>query len=191
MANTIDLPEGNNLYYGTNDDDDIRGRNGNDTIFGLGGRDIIFGGGGSDTLYGNGDKDLLYGGNASDTLYGGRGDDVLVGGSGKDKLSGDYGRDQLQGDAGDDLFYFDSRTAGVDEFGNAASDLILDFQVGDVIHFGGYGPSAALQFVQGGSNVLISVDVDGNGSADYLAVTVLNATLADVQAATSFGDFNF
>lgn len=173
---------------GTSGNDILFGRSGSDFIVGRGGNDFILGGGGRDTLNGNAGNDVIKGGTGRDSLFGGRGDDILFGGAGADRLRGDFGADDLYGGSGNDLFYFDAATAGrVDQLGGLAHDRIMDFEVGDTVRFGDYGPQTLLGFVQSGGNVEIHVDVDGDGTNDYLAAIVQNAALSDVMAATSFG----
>ena len=145
-------------------------------------------------ILGDGGNDTIDGGTGRDVLWGGRGDDDLNGGSGQDFLSGDFGADFMAGGSGGDIYFFHARTAGFDEFGNLASDTIQGFNVIgrdsqiDSLLFGGYGEDALLSYVQNGSNVEVYVDVDGNGIAEYLAVTVLDSSIIDVSSNSSFGD---
>jgi len=173
---------------GTSGNDAIDGGTHADVIAGNAGADTIYGGTGSDFLLGNLDDDVVYGEQGRDVLYGGLGSDVLYGANGSDVLSGDFGADTLIGGNGGDTFYFDMRTAGHDHLGGLASDTISDFSHGDKLLFGHYTASAALMFTQSGSDTLVYVDADGNGSADYLAVTVINAAMSAVQSASSFGE---
>jgi len=64
----------------------IYGGAGNDVLFGSGDNDSIFGGDGNDVLFGLMGDDFLDGGNGNDWLYGGVGTDTLVGGKGKNRL---------------------------------------------------------------------------------------------------------
>ena len=181
-----------------NDLDNILiGNNENDTVAGRGGNDRIDGGGGADYLLGNDGDDYMDGGIGKDKLFGGNGNDTMVGGAGADWLNGDFGADSLKGGSGNDTFYFNANTAGYDHLGNLASDTITDFAVGDLLVFDKYnetGPMMLMSapsgydelvFVQNGANVEVYVDLGGDSVTDYLAVTVLNAALADVQAASS------
>ncbi len=170
---------------GTDGDDDLRGSQGNDFIIGGKGADFIRGGAGDDRLWGGNGNDRLEGAGGNDDLRGGRGNDVLFGGNGRDILSGDIGFDVLNGGAGDDLFYFSASTAA------KGFDRINDFAVGDQIRFDRYKANDDLIFEEDGANINIYVDLKGDGTVDYLAVVVVNAALADVEAATSFGGLTF
>ena len=70
---------------------------GNDVVFGSGENNILIGWYGYDGILGYGGDDLL---------MGGPGDDVLKGGPGRDWLWGGTGRDELTGGAGSDVFLF-------------------------------------------------------------------------------------
>jgi Ca2+-binding RTX toxin-like protein len=172
---------------GTDGDDDLRGSQGNDFIFAGNGNDFLRGGAGDDKLYGNKGNDRLEGAAGNDSLFGGQGTDVMYGGGGRDIMAGELGTDTLFGGTGDDVFYFTKSTAGIDGAGGSAFDTIRDFAVGDTIVFGNYGSASKLMFTVDGTNINILIDLNGDGTAEYLAATVANANLADVQAATSFG----
>jgi Ca2+-binding RTX toxin-like protein len=173
---------------GTADADTLSGGDGADVISGNGGDDTISGGNGNDFLLGGAGNDILSGGNGADTLYGGRGADLLSGGTGSDILNGDFGADILTGGTSADTFYFQARTAGFDEYGAYASDVITDFSGGDRLLFSDYQPTAKLMFAQSGANTIISIDLNGDLVADYQVATVLNATMLSVASATAFGD---
>lgn len=179
-----------NTILGTTGDDNLIGLNGADAISGRDGNDTISGGGGRDLLLGNDGDDSIDGGIGQDTLYGGRGNDYLLGGAGGDWLSGDDGVDTLRGGSGADVFYFNGKTAA------SGTDTILDFSLtaGDTLNFGKFAVGTSLIYVQNGNDVNVYVDLDGGleptmaqaaPAWDYLAVTVLNANAADVEAATS------
>ncbi len=74
----------------------------NQVIFGADSAEAIKGKSGTDRIYGGGGDDLLRGGGGADHLEGGHGDDVLAGGSGNDELSGNQGSDDLDGGRGAD-----------------------------------------------------------------------------------------
>jgi Ca2+-binding RTX toxin-like protein len=172
-----------NRILGTSFADTLLGLNGSDAIAGREGDDNINGGGGADLLLGNEGDDYMDGGTGQDIMFGGEDDDFLLGGAGGDWLSGDEGVDTLRGGSGADTFYFNANTAGVD-----GSDTILDFSLiaGDKLAFGKYAGTNALIFVQNGTDVEVYVDLGGDTTADYLAVTVHASTVADVSAASSF-----
>src|SRR5207253_3169073 len=118
---------GNDLVYGGDGDDDIRGvgyygalYSGSDQLYGDAGADTIYAGSNS-TVYGGDDNDTINLSGANSKVYGGAGDDNLNG------ISGDGGlADTFYGDAGVDTFsigafYFNSgRTV----------DIIADFTAG-------------------------------------------------------------
>jgi hypothetical protein len=73
------------------------GYGGNDYLEGYNGNDAFYGGENDDTLVGYGGNDYLDGGNGKDTLRGMEGNDTLVGGWGADFLDGGNGTDNFQG----------------------------------------------------------------------------------------------
>lgn len=173
-----------NILKGKGGDDTLDGLAGEDTLFGGGGRDELIGGGQDDTLKGGGAKDVLKGGNGKDRLEGGGGNDRLVGGDKADMLIGGDGFDRLIGGAGNDDFRF-TKVSHSPTSGNA--DRILDFEKGaDDIDLSaladgnltlvlngaltGTGPSVATANL--GSDTLVSVDTNGNGSANMEILVV-------------------
>ncbi|MFO0902613.1 MAG: choice-of-anchor D domain-containing protein [Pirellulales bacterium] len=74
----VDMLDGDDLVYGTNGVDDLRGGVGNDSIYGMHGDDKLSGGAGTDTLNGGSGIDTLDGGDGIDTLTGGAGNDYFV-----------------------------------------------------------------------------------------------------------------
>ncbi|MGK5091574.1 calcium-binding protein, partial [Deltaproteobacteria bacterium TL4] len=78
----------------------------NNIIFGLNGNDILKGQFRDDTLDGGQGDDTLYGNFGNDTLIGGEGNDNLDGGWDNDELYGGQGNDQLAGGTGHNRFYF-------------------------------------------------------------------------------------
>ena len=78
----------------------------NDVIYGRDGRDTIRGWGGNDLVYGNGGVDNIYGGDGDDTLYGESGDDNIYGNDGNDSMYGGLGDDYLEGGNGSDTYYW-------------------------------------------------------------------------------------
>ena len=92
---------GTDRIYGDGGDDLIRGAAGADHLEGGRGDDVAFGGAGDDELAGNQGNDDLDGGRGADSLDGGSGDDTLTGGRGDDQLAGGDGTDTYVIDAGD------------------------------------------------------------------------------------------
>ena len=152
---------GNDTLSGHTGDDALRGGSGDDVFYTDAGTDAIFGGSGFDTLVMSswaGDTntyvvDLSAGivGNSEvgfDTLssieavVGGYGDDLiqgstkannLDGGAGDDVLRGGAGVDTLTGGEGNDLFVFLGKDVAKLGGGSLGTDIITDFQVGDVV----------------------------------------------------------
>jgi len=68
---TILPTEGDDVLYGWDQNDAMRGLGGNDILYGRGGNDILQGNVGNDTIYGGQGGDTLDGGAGNDTIYGG------------------------------------------------------------------------------------------------------------------------
>ncbi|MFG6082869.1 CFI-box-CTERM domain-containing protein [Paracoccus litorisediminis] len=104
-------PFGQAYGYGGNDtitgqegmENMLYGGDGRDLIRGAGETDFIFGQQGDDRLEGLGGNDYLMGGDGSDSLFGGAGNDYLEGGDGRDLIDGGPGNDILIGSGGDEL----------------------------------------------------------------------------------------
>ncbi|MFO1412639.1 MAG: hypothetical protein U1F10_01755 [Burkholderiales bacterium] len=92
---------GSDRLYGGAGDDVLLGGMGGDHLEGGAGADVVMGGGGDDELVGNQGDDEMDGGSGNDTLQAGSGDDILTGGRGKDRLEGGAGHDTYVIDAGD------------------------------------------------------------------------------------------
>ena len=100
-AESIKGQAGTDRIYGGGGDDVLRGAAGADHLEGGHGDDLVMGGSGNDELAGNQGNDELDGGRGADTLEGGSGDDTLTGGRGDDRLTGGDGADTYVIDAGD------------------------------------------------------------------------------------------
>lgn len=133
-------------------------------------------------------SNTLNGGDGWDFLRGGLLADVINGGDGNDKISGFGGADILTGGSGADQFRLLSRNdSGI----GSAADHITDFAIGtdfldfrlldiDPVAAGVQSPgfsfignnafshnnTAEIRFENSGSDLLVQVDVDGNGSTD-------------------------
>lgn len=177
LANTLVANSGANRLAGLAGADTIDGKAGDDLLLGGGGVDSIIGGQGDDIVRGGSGTDTLSGNNGDDVLRGGTGDDILGGGDGNDTLNGGAGKDKLRGGDGADDFVF-SRAGQSTNDGNA--DIIADFTLGidiidlsalpgklDFIGSAEYSGSAAeVRVHTSGSNSIVRVDVNGDGSAD-------------------------
>ncbi len=67
---------GNDIVYGSDDDDSFEDNTGDDRIYGEDGNDVLSGGQGEDDLYGGIGDDVLIGGQDNDILYGNVGNDT-------------------------------------------------------------------------------------------------------------------
>ncbi len=76
--------EGDDVIWGNELANELRGRNGADSLYGALAADTLIGNRGDDFLYGDAANDLVMGGLGDDTLYGGIGWDELDGGGGVD-----------------------------------------------------------------------------------------------------------
>lgn len=116
----------NQVVFGTDDSDVMRGVRGSDRMYGGAGDDVLLGGSGADHLEGGAGADVVMGGAGNDELLGNQGDDDLDGGaaddtvqagSGDDMVTGGRGNDRLEGGRGRDTYVLDA---------GDGSDTILD-----------------------------------------------------------------
>lgn len=92
----------NQVIFGSDEAENLKGVAGSDRLYGGGGDDILRGGGGGDHLEGGAGDDVVLGGAGNDQVAGNQGDDELDGGAGVDALDGGSGNDALTGGRGDD-----------------------------------------------------------------------------------------
>jgi hypothetical protein len=111
-----------NIIFGTNANETLKGTPGDDLIRGWGGDDIIYGKGGNDCLKGDDGEDMMWGGDGDDVLRGGNDNDKLVGDAGNDILNGHAGNDAIWGSAGNDTL-----------LGEIGSDLLVGDSGNDTI----------------------------------------------------------
>ncbi len=128
-----DLAHIDDVMYGLDGNDTLRGYEGLDKLYGGNGNDTLTGGEGNDELYGEADNDTLQGEEGQDILYGGTGDDNLQGGADADTLYGGEGNDTLDGGSdndlmigglGDDIYYINSAGDVVEEDEDEGTDLV-------------------------------------------------------------------
>ncbi|MEZ5616210.1 MAG: putative Ig domain-containing protein [Rhodocyclaceae bacterium] len=100
IANNVPT-DGEDVLYGTNEEDTMDAGAGNDIALGLDGNDSILGGDGNDLIHGGDGDDMLDGGDGDDGVYGGWGADTLLGGPGHDELHGEWNGDTYRYQAGD------------------------------------------------------------------------------------------
>ncbi len=165
-ATWVDADTGEELSNSTADDDVFTGTDGNDQAYGRGGDDILEGLDGNDRLYGQDGDDQIDGGDGNDDLRGDFGDDVIEGGDGNDRIIGGAGVDELSGGDGNDLIYADAEDSVID--GGAGQDRVIvqgggDFQI-DM-------NATSIERVDGGSGNDV---IDGSGMTER-AVQVGNA----------------
>jgi Ca2+-binding RTX toxin-like protein len=124
-------------------------------------------------------------------LEGGGGNDVLRGGGGNDVIYGGAGRDTMTGGGGADRFLFTS----LSESPLNQPDVIADFDAAmDLLQFqgianNGFSWRGGASFQKNGvtqarfeeRSGLLSIDIDGNGKADF-GVTLTGVKLADLSA---------
>ena len=177
---------GHDVLTGNQAANDLDGGKGHDVLNGRGGADVLSGGKGNDELSGGNGNDQLSGGNGDDSLGGDDGDDVikgrngndnLRGGAGADVLVGGTGADVMRGNGGHDRFVFQSVD---DSVAGEKYDRVIGFKSGaDKLDYSGFetefilaidsglkgqGPTLATRQKDG--HTIVSVDIDGDGSAD-------------------------
>ncbi len=165
---------GDDIIFGTFDNERILPNQGDDTVYGSAGDDEVLGGqqndfidgeAGRDFLRGDRDQDTLFGGLEDDRLFGGKGDDQLFGDEGSDILSGDLGIDQLTGGSQRDYFILRTDEAGFDL---NQVDLITDFDWfndGDQIALTDGLTEADLDYHQ-------LIDYEGDGFVNDTVITI-------------------
>lgn len=197
LNNSIIGNNNSNILSGLDGNDTLSGGSGNDTLHGGTGNDSLSGGSGNDTLNGDSGNDSLSGGSGNDTLNGGDGDDIITGGTGKDTMSDGNGTDTYR------YFATSESTAGVNR------DVILDFSRGfdkidlsvidanitlagnQAFNFIGTaafsGLAGEVRYVDTGTNLVVQVDVQGDGNTTAEMEIQLNGLgVAGVLAATDF-----
>jgi Ca2+-binding RTX toxin-like protein len=115
-------------------------------------------------LLGTAGDDVILGGAARDEMLGFEGNDTLNGGTGHDSMAGGKGADLLTGGEGRDDFVFYSiaesyRTATADH-----SDLITDYESGDII----YALDLGFTKVADGTNGTLLLEYDAGTNQTFL-----------------------
>ena len=135
--------------------------NSNDTFTGGAGNDTLFGGAGNDTLNGGDGNDTLHGGAGNDTINGGLGDDVVIGGTGNDTIDVSQGNDVVKITTnldGNDVIN------GFDDAGGAGAQDYVDLDaLFDSLGVASGSRVGRVQVSDGGADVLVTVDLTGNG----------------------------
>ena len=204
-ADTLNGTSGNDTINGLAGNDTLNGSGGNDTLDGGTGADIMKGGTGNDVYYvdnlgdrvtelsGQGTDEVrstisctlgsyvekatalgsgainLTGNTLANTLTGNSGANIIKGNGGADTIKGGLGNDTLSGGAGADVYVYSDVASGADK--------ITDFVSGsDKINLHALGiTSADVHTAVSGSNLVISVDADHNGSNDF-TITLVGVT---------------
>lgn len=186
LSNVISGGDLNDKISGLAGNDTLNGYGGNDLITGGEGNDALRGGIGSDRIGGENGNDIIAGGFGNDSIWGNFGNDRLSGGVGNDIMRGGFGVDIMSGGAGSDTFDFDSFVASGVSAGKR--DVILDFVAGtdkvdvngidadrtqtgnqDFVFIGGSkfsGDAGEIRVTQAGGITLISIDINGDKTAD-------------------------
>lgn len=127
----------------------------------LAGNDKITGGSGNDKLEGFGGNDVLYGRQGADRLYGGSGADAFTFKSVRDSTIDAGGRDTIQDFSASQKDRIDLRS--IDANTNAGGNQAFSFIGKNDFH----NKAGELRYEKHGSGILVSGDVDGDGSADF------------------------
>jgi len=162
------------ILYGDDSANRIRGGNGNDYLESYSGNDNLSGGNGND---------YLYGGSGDDKIDGGSGDDLIVGGDGA-------GNDTYNGGAGNDTVKYSSATQSITvnlARGRASGTEINDDRLSNIENvIGGTGDDTITGNNQ--SNYLVGDDgndrLDGGKGRD----TLVGGTGNDTYVVDSAGD---
>ncbi len=155
--------EENDNYNGSYGDDEIFGNSGSDRLRGNYGDDTIKGGVGADILQGNYGDDNLEGNEGDDQIEGGDGSDILIGGEGNDQLDGQSGDDLLEGGKGSDLL---EGGEGSDRLqGDRDNDWLLGGAGNDIL-IGGEGQDA-LNGGEGADRFVIALDSSIDNILDF------------------------
>jgi Ca2+-binding RTX toxin-like protein len=160
------------LVYGSDESEELRGFLGDDEIHSGGGNDILVGENyfegaeaGDDRLFGDDGNDIIIGDyrfapdapGGDDEMSGGAGNDYLEGGPGNDILRGGLDPDELHLGTGHD------KVMGT--VAELQGDIVYDFGIDDVLIVEGANFGASDIAVASGSAIL-DIDSDRNGEAD-------------------------
>jgi Ca2+-binding RTX toxin-like protein len=151
----------------------------------------------ANVVTGNNSNNLLAGREGNDTLNGGKGNDTVSGGNGDDSLAGSLGNDLLDGGNGTNTISL-GKSAGNDTVSHSATldsyDIILQFDgdpaggqdalnldgMFDALGVATVDRAGRLTLTDKGTSVDVHIDVDGDGSVEYLAATINTASAVTV-----------
>ena len=165
----------------------VNGSTGIDQIKGaLAASNTINGGDGVDQIRGGGQADTISGGNGNDKLFGAGGADILTGGAGADQFRYLFAGDSGTGANADRINDFLSGTDRLNFALLDADPVAAGRQALTYINTAAFSATGTAQVRYGvsGADLLVQVDLDGNGTADM--EIVLQG--ASTQTLTS-GDF--
>jgi Ca2+-binding RTX toxin-like protein len=173
------------VIYGSQIRNLLKGLGGNDTVEGWGGNDSVDAGAGNDTIFGGNGNDVTRGGEGHDLVQGGNGNDTVYGGAGNDTVHAGEGNDSLFGESGNDVLW--GNNSGTQLFvGGAGRDVMNGFAGADRYKFDAIGDSAV------GANRDQIVDFfRSEGDKIDLSAIDARAGVSGNQAFTFIGDDDF
>ncbi len=157
---------GDDVAYGSDDEDSfsmcsgddlVDAGNGNDIIDTHGGNDIVYAGAGNDIIHASDGNDIIYGGDGDDTIYPDNNDDFSWSEFGNDTIIGGKGNDTIISMTGDDTFIFNI---------GDGQDTIIEHQGVDTLYFGPNITWEDLTFTQSENDMVISI----NDTTDSITV---------------------
>jgi Ca2+-binding RTX toxin-like protein len=169
----------------------------------------LFGSAGSDRIAGTSNADEISGNGGDDIIKALDGNDRVDGGTGNDKIIAGGGADTLTGGSGNDVFKY---KAASDSGIGVAADRITDFVIGsDRLNFSKIDANAGLagdqafafagtgtfsgggvgsiRYQNSGTDLLVQIDVDGNGSADMEIILEGLSGQTLIGSSFTFGSF--
>jgi Ca2+-binding RTX toxin-like protein len=166
----IDGSNGNDVFVGDGQNNELDGLKGADKLSGQAADDKLKGGDGNDTLLGGLGKDMLFGENGRDLLTGGADSDVMTGGTESDRfifVAGDFaGVNQNTPDRITDFSQTDRDRIDL-SFVDARAATARD----EAFTFIGAGPfsnvAGQLRFQQVAGNTFVFGDTNGDGVSDF------------------------
>nr|MDJ0687696.1 hypothetical protein [Xenococcaceae cyanobacterium MO_188.B32] len=129
----IDIPRSTIVtgFPQTQETTEIIGSRNNDILYGSDRDELIKGKAGNDILYGNGGKDTLVGGKGDDIIYGGLDKDIIRAGAGDDLIYANGGRDYINSGTGEDIIWLGQGSATIFLKSGKGFDTINNFQLGE------------------------------------------------------------
>jgi Ca2+-binding RTX toxin-like protein len=147
----------------------------------------------NNSVTGNSGDNVLTGFAGNDKLFGNDGSDTLIGGLGRDKMNGGLGSDKFDFNAvtesgltsttRDIILGFDAgtNTTTVDRIDLSTIDAKAGIAGNQTFTFGGSFTEGHIKVAQSGSNVVISINTDGDSAAE-MTIQVQNVNASDFNA---------